>query len=336
MALDGQDRPLELPGREGGKTDRRVFTAAHCCLYFTLGFVMACARVLEDGAPFGMALAAAAGPSVSGVSALLGAALGYLGGGLEWGVRYVAASVLVYTVAFVFHELPIYWRPFFMPAVAGLVMAVTAWLGGYTQAKDLLGLLSALFLESLLAFGGTYFFREALAGGGEGTEGGELRHGAAVMILLSCLLMTLSRLVVFDTVSVGRVLALILVMASAMKSGMLSGAAVGTVLGLAMDAPVLTRADVGIAMGALGSDAAIESADIVLMDDKPSRLPLAMRIARKTMRIVRQNIVLALGVKILILILGALGLANMWLAVFGDVGVLILAILNALRCMKAE
>ena len=102
------------------------------------------------------------------------------------------------------------------------------------------------------------------------------------------------------------------------------------------DAPVLTRADVGIAMGALGSDAAIESADIVLMDDKPSRLPLAMRIARKTMRIVRQNIVLALGVKILILILGALGLANMWLAVFGDVGVLILAILNALRCMKAE
>ena len=99
------------------------------------------------------------------------------------------------------------------------------------------------------------------------------------------------------------------------------------------DAPVLTRADVGIAMGALGSDAAIESADIVLMDDRPSRLPLAVRIARKTMRIVRENIVFALGVKVLILILGALGLANMWFAVFGDVGVLILAILNAMRCM---
>ncbi len=99
------------------------------------------------------------------------------------------------------------------------------------------------------------------------------------------------------------------------------------------DAPVLARADLGIAMGAMGSDAAIESADVVLMDDKPSRLSLAVRIARKTMGIVRQNIVLALAVKFAILILGALGYADMWLAVFGDVGVLILAILNAMRCL---
>ena len=102
------------------------------------------------------------------------------------------------------------------------------------------------------------------------------------------------------------------------------------------DAPVLTRADVGIAMGAMGSDAAIEAADIVLMDDKPSNIARAMRIARKTMGIVWQNIVFALAVKLLILVLAALGIANMWLAVFGDVGVAIIAILNAMRAMNVK
>ena len=102
------------------------------------------------------------------------------------------------------------------------------------------------------------------------------------------------------------------------------------------DAPVLTRADVGIAMGALGSDAAIEAADVVLMDDKPSKIAIGIRVARKTMSIARQNIVFALGVKILVLILAAIGLANMWLAVFADVGVCVLAILNAMRCMNVK
>lgn len=100
------------------------------------------------------------------------------------------------------------------------------------------------------------------------------------------------------------------------------------------DAPVLTRADIGIAMGAMGSDAAIEAADIVLMDDKPSNIALAIKVARKTMRIVWQNIIFAIGVKILILVLAAIGLANMWLAVFGDVGVAVIAILNAMRAMS--
>lgn len=102
------------------------------------------------------------------------------------------------------------------------------------------------------------------------------------------------------------------------------------------DAPVLTRADVGIAMGAMGSDAAIEAADIVLMDDKPSNIARAIQVARKTMRIVHQNIVFAIGVKLLILALAAVGIANMWLAVFGDVGVAVIAILNAMRAMNVK
>ncbi|MBP3266317.1 MAG: cadmium-translocating P-type ATPase [Clostridiales bacterium] len=102
------------------------------------------------------------------------------------------------------------------------------------------------------------------------------------------------------------------------------------------DAPVLMRADLGIAMGAMGSDAAIESADVVLMDDKPTGIVKAVLIARKTMRIVKENVFFALFVKAVILVLGAVGIANMWLAVFGDVGVLILAILNAVRAMKTK
>lgn len=102
------------------------------------------------------------------------------------------------------------------------------------------------------------------------------------------------------------------------------------------DAPVLTRADIGIAMGAMGSDAAIEAADVVLMDDDPRSIARAIHVARKTMRIVRQNIVFALGVKFAVLILAALGIATMWLAVFADVGVAVLAILNAMRCMKVR
>ena len=102
------------------------------------------------------------------------------------------------------------------------------------------------------------------------------------------------------------------------------------------DAPVLTRADVGIAMGAMGSDAAIEAADIVLMDDRPSNIARAMHVARKTMAIVWQNIVFALAVKLIILVMAALGIANMWLAVFGDVGVAVIAILNAMRAMNVK
>ena len=100
------------------------------------------------------------------------------------------------------------------------------------------------------------------------------------------------------------------------------------------DAPVLTRADIGIAMGAMGSDAAIEAADVVLMDDDPSKIALAMAISRKCIRIVYENIYFAIGVKILCLILGAVGIANMWVAIFADVGVMVIAVMNAIRTLR--
>ena len=102
------------------------------------------------------------------------------------------------------------------------------------------------------------------------------------------------------------------------------------------DAPVLSRADIGVAMGALGSDAAIEAADVVLMDDDPAKLALAMRISTRTLTIVRQNIVFALAVKLVCLLLGAIGIANMWVAIFADVGVMVLAVLNATRALRIK
>ena len=102
------------------------------------------------------------------------------------------------------------------------------------------------------------------------------------------------------------------------------------------DAPVLSRADIGIAMGALGSDAAIEAADVVLMDDDPAKISLAMRIAIKTLRIVKENIVYALAIKLVCLVLGALGIANMWIAIFADVGVMVIAVVNATRALRLK
>ena len=99
------------------------------------------------------------------------------------------------------------------------------------------------------------------------------------------------------------------------------------------DAPVLSRADIGIAMGAMGSDAAIEAADVVLMDDDPLKIVKAIKISRKCMGIVHQNIIFSLTVKFACLILGALGVANMYMAIFADVGVMVLAVLNAIRCL---
>ena len=235
MDFGGQEKAAGLRTAAGG-IDRRFFIAARCGLYLLMGGGLAFARLLSGGAPFGMAMVACSGTSLSGVFALLGASLGYLmSGGLEWGIRYIAASVLVYTAAFVFHESGIYKSEYFMPSTAALIMGLTGFLGSFSFESGAVPVMAELFLELTLAFGGTYFFRDALDGSLRTSETAELKHSVSLMVLASCMLMVLSRITLFGVVSLGRFLALLLVMTSAMKGGMLTGAAVGTVLGLAMD-----------------------------------------------------------------------------------------------------
>ena len=235
MAFDGSKRmgALQAAALNRGWQTRVI---ARWGLYFLLGFTMACARVLGTGGPFGMALVAASGSGGAGIAALAGAALGYLvNGGLDWSLRYIAASVLVFTVSYLFQELPVSRLSLFMPTAAGIVMAMTGFLGSFAYGPAPRPLWAELLLESSLAFGGAWFFRDALSGALRTTETEELRHGVSLMVLAACLLMALSRLTLFGAVSVGRLLALLLVMASAMKGGVFAGAAVGTLLGLAAD-----------------------------------------------------------------------------------------------------
>ncbi len=240
MAMPNSERLTARETLQGKQGDRQVWIIGRCIFYALMGFLLSLARVQGNGAPFGMAFVAGAGSGVGGVCALLGAALGYLtGGGLEWGIRYIAASVLIYTIAYLFHELSVSRTAFFLPAAAAAVMALTGFLGSFSLPVSSVPLPAAVFLETALVFGTSYFFRDALRGGLRYTETAELRHSISRMILTACALIALSRLVLFHTVSIGRCAALLLVMCSAMKGGMLTGAAVGTVLGLAMDVTAL-------------------------------------------------------------------------------------------------
>ncbi len=227
---------LPAPGTRTTGTKTPWLLTVRCAIFMLLGLVLAFARVADGGAPFGMAMVACAGAGISGVFTLTGASLGYLvSGGLDWGVRYIASAVLVYTVSFVFHELPVYRSRYFMPACAGTVMALTGFLGSFSATVESAPLAAKLIMETVMAFGGTYFFKEALTDNLRTTETAELCHATAVMIMTGCLLMAVSRLVILNTVSVGRFLALLIVMASALKGGVLTGCAVGTILGLSMD-----------------------------------------------------------------------------------------------------
>ena len=236
MRMDEQSGPGVL-GRIAARTehDGRWRRALRCAICAAFAFSLSLVRTPGDSSPFGVAFVAAAGTGWGGAAALLGAAGGYLLGGIGWGVRYLAASTLCFAVAYIFREFPFGRAPLFMPFAAAAVTAPTAFLGSFSFSGTSSPELSALVLETALVFGGTYFFRFALQPDGEISESAEIRRSVSHTLLAGCVLMSLVPLRIFDLLSVGRALSLIVLMASSLKGGMLTGAAAGTVLGIAMD-----------------------------------------------------------------------------------------------------
>lgn len=205
--------------------------------HFLGGFLMSAGQLMGKLAPFGVAAVAAVPGGLNGASTLAGAALGYLvTGPLEWGIRYAAGCVVVFTLLFIFQDAKWSRLPWAAPLTAGLVMAATGLLGCAAAGLSLLDELPGIVSESALCAGGAFFFREALSPRRALTELAGKRHDAAVAILAACALMSLARIQFMGVVSLGRVLALLVVMTASLKGGSFAGAAAGTAFGLAMDA----------------------------------------------------------------------------------------------------
>ncbi len=225
--------------RRGGADEETQKKAMGAALYFALGFAMSGAKMIGEVSPFGAALVAAAGPGLGGVAALLGACLGYvLLGGLDWGIKYVACCVLIYTASFAFQDLTLSRKPAFMPCITAAIALMTAMLGSISITRQTLPTAARLFLEVVLAGGCAYFFADALSGTERVTERGETRRSIAWVILLACLMMSVSRLTIFGFISIGRIGCNLIVMLSALTAGMFTGCAVGTAMGIAMDAAI--------------------------------------------------------------------------------------------------
>ncbi len=204
-------------------------------LNFSLGFILGLVPVFGGCGPFGVSAAAQAGAHLPGFFCALGASAAYLVSfKFTEGIKYVAAVFLVYTSVYIFQDLKIYKKLWFMPIIASFFTLVTGILGSLELSADARNL-TVLISKTLMAGGGAYFFREALSTKERDTESAEVRHGVAVTILLAAMMMSLNRVEIIGIVSLGRFAALLVVMISAFKGGTLSGAAAGTALGLAMD-----------------------------------------------------------------------------------------------------
>lgn len=249
MAVKSMVREISRVVRSGDifKENSQAQTALGYALNFLLGLLLSMARVFGSCGPFGIAFVARSGAGLGGVFSVLGAAVGYLLiGGLDWGIRYVAAAVLVFAAAFVFQGTRSGQKSWFMPLIATLVMLVTGFLNSFEIDSSLYAIIR-LIVEVTLTAGATYFFSSALNETPRLTETEELRHGVSLLVLFACVLMALAPLEFLDVLSVGRIVAVLFVMTASYRGGMLSGCAAGTGLGLAMDiayggAPFFTMA----------------------------------------------------------------------------------------------
>lgn len=209
-------------------------------LNFFLGFILGLVPVFGGCGSFGTAAAAQAGAHLSGFFCALGASAAYLiSFPFAEGIKYVAAVFLVFTSVYIFQDLKIYKKQWFMPVIASFFTLVTGILGNLDLRADTVNI-SVLGVKVIMAGGGTYFFKEALSSSERDTESAELRHGVAVVILLAAMMMSLNRVEIMGSVSIGRFFALLMVMVSAFKGGCLSGSAAGTALGLAMDISIVS------------------------------------------------------------------------------------------------
>ncbi len=234
MTVKGKIENL-MRSAESDATRTRAFTMAG--LHFLLGFLMSALRVNGGAAPFGVAAVAQAGPGANGVCALAGAALGYLvTGGIEWGIKYAAACVLAFTAVFVLQDIRLSERDWFRPLCAGAVMLLAGILGSFSGALGLGAASLLVLVESILAATATYFFQEALSAQERTTESAELRREAAMAVLMACGLAALSGVRLFSVLSIGRMLALLVMMAVSFRGGAAPGAACGTIFGAVLDA----------------------------------------------------------------------------------------------------
>ena len=217
------------------ETKPQVAVALSWVLNFALGMVLSTIPLLNGTAPFGVAITARAVGGISSMMCALGASIGYLlAFGFQEGIKSVAAVVLVFTAGFVFQDARLSRKAFFMPSIAAFFTLLTAFLGYYTAEAGTVMILP-LLAQTILSFGAAYFFREAFVTVEPITQTAELRRGISLTLLLACVLMALSRAVILETVSLGRVCAIALVQMVAFRGGALCGAAAGVLLGAAMD-----------------------------------------------------------------------------------------------------